>query len=216
MSMRALYPIISRVQDDLTQLKIAALRILHSSAFIVVPINVFLMVKAKDIICMLLTEKWLEMAPLIQVMCLSNMAYVVTNLYTNIFKAIGRTHILFVCELIYKILGILILLITFQYGLMVMVYGLLVYGVLSILIGSYFVDRFIAVSLREQGLQVYVVVINVVVSVIACVLLGVFIENLYLRFALSCIAFWGVYALLAWIEKDETIGFLMGYFKFRE
>jgi hypothetical protein len=99
---------------------------------------------------------------------------------------------------------------------MVMVYGLLVYGVLSILIGSYFVDRFIAVSLREQGLQVYVGVINVVVSVIACVLLGVFIENLYLRFALSCIAFWGVYALLAWIEKDETIGFLMGYFKFRE
>ena len=77
MSMRALYPILSRVQDDLTQLKVAALRILHASAFIVVPINFFLLVKAEDIICILLTDKWLEMAPLMQVMCISSMAYVV-------------------------------------------------------------------------------------------------------------------------------------------
>lgn len=68
MSMRAMYPILSRVQDDLEQLKVAALRILHTSAFIVVPVNVFLLVKAEDIIRILLTEKWLEMAPLMQVM----------------------------------------------------------------------------------------------------------------------------------------------------
>ena len=213
MSMRALYPIISRVQDDLVQLKIATLRILHSSAFIVIPINVFLLVKAEDIICMLLTEKWLEMAPLMQVMCLSNMAYVITNLYFNLFKAIGRTQILFICELINKILGVLILLITFRYGLMVMVYGLLVYGVLSILIGSYFVDRFVAISLHEQGRQVYWVVVNAVIPILACVLLGVLLDNLYVRFALSFIAYFCIYSLLAWIEKDEAIDFLMGYFK---
>lgn len=216
MSMRALYPIISRVQDDLSQLKTAALRILHSSAFIVIPINIFLMVKAEDIICILLTEKWLEMAPLMQVMCLSNMAYVVTNLYFNLFKAIGRTQILFIYELINKILGILILLITFQYGLLVMVYGLLVYGVLSVLIGSFFVDRFISITLREQGRQVYWVVVNAVMPILACVLLGASIDNLYLRFALSFIAYFGTYALLAWIEKDEAIDFLKGYFKHGE
>jgi len=163
-----------------------------------------------------LTERWLEMAPLMQVMCLSNMAYVVTNLYFNLFKAIGRTQILFICELINKILGILILLITFQYGLLVMVYGLLVYGVLSVLIGSYFVDRFISITLREQGRQVYLVVVNAVMPILACVLLGAYIDNLYLRFALSFIAYFGIYALLAWIEKDEAIDFLKGYFKHRE
>ena len=213
MSMRALYPILSRAQDDLEQLKVAALRILHASAFIVVPINVFLLIKAEDIICILLTEKWLEMAPLMQVMCISSMAYIVSNLHFNLFKAIGRTQILFICELIKKILGILILLITFQYGLMVMVWGLLVYAVLSILVSSWFVWHFIGISLPEQCQQVYMVVINVVIPILACILIGEFFANIYLRLGLSLVTYFSAYGILAWFERDKAIDFLMGYFK---
>lgn len=213
MSMRALYPILSRVQDDMVQLKVAALRILHVSVFIVVPINFFLFVKAEDIICILLTDKWLEMAPLLQVMCISSMAYVVSNLHTNLFKAIGRTQILFICELIKKILGILILLITFQYGLMVMVGGLLIYAVLNILVSSYFVSRFVGITLLEQGKEVYVVVLNVLIPICVCFLIDLFIYQLYMRFALSFISYIAVYTFLAWIEKDNAIDFFIGYFK---
>ena len=213
MSMRALYPILSRAQDDLEQLKVAALRILHASAFIVVPINVFLLIKAEDVICILLTEKWLEMAPLMQVMCISGMAYVVANLHLNLFKAIGRTQILFICELIKKILGILILLITFQYGLMVMVWGLLVYATLSILVSSWFVYRFIGISLPEQCQQVNMVVVNAVIPILACFFIGEFFDNIYLRLGLSVVAYFSIYGILAWLEKDKAIDFLMGYFK---
>lgn len=213
MSMRALYPILSRVQDDLTQLKVAALRILHASAFIVVPINIFLLTKAEDIICILLTDKWLEMVPLMQVMCISCMAYVLSNLHFNLFKAIGRTQILFICELIKKILGILILLITFQYGLMVMVWGLLVYAVLNILVSSYFVYRFVGITLLEQGQEVGLVALNVLVSVVVCLLVGIGANQLYVRFALSFISYFAVYTFMAWIEKDKAIDFFKGYIK---
>ena len=195
MSMRALYPILSRVQDDLTQLKVAALRILHASAFIVVPINFFLLVKAEDIICILLTDKWLEMAPLMQVMCISSMAYVVSNLHLNLFKAIGRTQILFICELIKKIMGILILLITFQYGLIVMVWGLLVYAVLNILVSSYFVYRFVGITLLEQGKEVYGIALNALIPILVCFLIGIIIDQLYIRFALSFISYFAFYTI---------------------
>ena len=213
MSMRALYPILSRVQDDLAQLKVAALRILHASAFIVVPINMFLLIKAEDIICILLTDKWLEMVPLMRVMCISSMAYVVANLHTNLFKAIGRTQILFICELIKKILGILILLITFQYGLMVMVWGLLIYAVLNILVSSYFVYRFVGITLLEQGKEVYCIVLNALIPILACFLIGIIIDQLYIRFALSFISYFAIYTILAWVEKDKAIDFFKGYFK---
>ena len=213
MSMRALYPILSRAQDNLAQLKVAALRILHASAFIVVPINVFLLVKTKDVICILLTDKWLEMTPLMQVMCVSTLAYMVSNLHLNLFKAIGRTQILFFYELIKKILGILILLITFQYGLMVMVWGLLVYAALNILVSSYFVYRFIGITLLEQGKEVYVVILNVWIPICVCVLISLFVDQLYTRFALSFISYFIIYTLLAWIEKDKAIDFFKGYFK---
>ena len=213
MSMRALYPLLSRAQDDFIQLKESALRILHTSVFIVVPINIFLFVKAEDIICILLTEKWLEMAPLMQVMCISSMAYVVANLHINLFKTIGRTQILFFCELIKKILGILILLITFQYGLMVMVWGLLVYATLSILTSSWFVWYFIGMTLQDQGRQVYMVVVNALIPILSCFLIGSLFGNIYLRLGLSVVSYFSIYGIFAWLEKDKAIDFLMGYFK---
>ena len=213
MCMRALYPILSRVQDDLIQLKVAALRILHASVFIVVPINIFLLIKAEDIVSILLTDKWLEMAPLMQVMCISSMAYVVSNLHLNLFKAIGRTQILFICELIKKILGILILLITFQYGLMVMVWGLLIYAVLNILVSSYFVYRFVDITLMEQGKEVGLVAMNALAPILVCFLISIFINQLYVRFALSFITYFAIYTLLARFEKDKAIDFFKGYFK---
>lgn len=212
LSMRALYPLLSRVQDDMAQLKESSLRILHASAFIVVPINVFLMIKAEDLIRIVLTEKWVEMAPLMQVMCISSMAYVVSNLHFNLFKAIGKTQILFICELIKKILGVLVLLITFRYGLVVMVWGLLVYAFINILISSLFVYRFMDITLMVQMRQVHVVVLNGVIALAVCWLFGWMIDDLFLRFGLTFVVFFSVYAALAWIEKDKAIDFLKGYF----
>lgn len=213
MSMRALYPLLSRVQDDLIQLKEAALRILHASAFIVVPINIFLMIKAEDIIRILLTEKWLAMTPLMQVMCISSMAYVVSNLHFNLFKAIGKTQILFLCELIKKIVGVLVLLITFRYGLIVMVWGLLVYALLNVLVSSWFVYRFMNITLMDQYKQVHIVVMNALIAMVACYSLGWMIESLYVRFALSVFVFFGIYGLLGLLVKDKAIDFLMGYLR---
>lgn len=213
MSMRALYPLLSRAQDDLAQLKVSALRILHASAFIAIPINVFLMVKAEDIIRILLTEKWLEMAPLMQILCISSLAYVVSNLHFNLFKAIGRTNILFICELIKKILGITVLLVTFRYGLLVMVQGILVYSVLNILISSWFVYRFMNITLMEQIKQVHIVTLNALIPVIACVIWSSLVDDLYLRFALCFVSYFVIYGLLGLLVKDKAIDFLMGYFK---
>ena len=170
------------------------------------------MVKAKDIVVITLTDKWIAMAPLMQVLCVAKMGYVVSNLHFNLFKAIGRTQILFICELINKILGILVLLITFQYGLMLMVWGLLVYAALSILVSSWFLWHFIGITPQDQGRQVYMVLVNALIPIFACFLIGTFFGNIYLRLGLSVLAYFSIYGILAWLEKDKTIDFLMGYF----
>ncbi len=213
MSMRALYPLLSRAQDDLAQLKVSALRILHASAFIAIPINVFLMVNAKDIILILLTEKWLEMAPMMQILCISSLAYVVSNLHFNLFKAIGRTNILFICELIKKILGIIVLLVTFRYGLLIMVKGILAYSVLNILVSSWFVYRFMGITLMEQIKQFHIVTLNALIPILACLGLAVLVDGLYVRFALSFVSYFAIYGLLGLLMKDKAIEFFMGYFK---
>lgn len=210
-SMRALYPLLSRVQDDLALLKESALKILHTSLFIVLPINVFLLINSEDIIRIVLTDKWVEMSPLMQVMCISSMAFVVSNLHFNLFKAIGKTQILFICELIKKILGVIVLFVTFRYGLMVMVWGILICSYVNVVISSWFVWHFINITFMDQIKQVQLVLLNGLAALAACYLVGTLIEQLHIRFAMSFVVFFGIYVLMGILTKDKTIDFIKGY-----
>ena len=107
----------------------------------------------------------------------------------------------------------MILLITFQYGLMAMVWGGLVYAALSILVSSLFVWHFIGITLQDQGRQVYMVILDALIPILACFLIGEFFDNIYLRLLLSLAAYFSIYSILAWLEKDKAIDFIMGYFK---
>ena len=213
LTMRALYPILSRSQDDLELLKRQALDILHVLAFLAVPAVVFLSFAAEDLIRILLTDKWIEMALLMQVLCIAGLGYMVTNLHVNLFKAVGKTHLLFICEMLKKGMSVLIILMTFQYGLMALAWGALVATIINVLISCAFLARFMGITLMEQVEQVYVVVINTVIALIACYLLSLLIESLYVRFILSLVIFFGVYMLLSLAIKDRAIGFLKGYLK---
>ena len=56
------------------------------------------------------------------------------------------------------------------------------------------------------------VVINVVIPILVCFLIGELFGNIYLRFGLSLVTYFSIYGILAWVEKDKAIDFLKGYF----
>ncbi len=94
-----------------------------------------------------------------------------------------------------------------------MVQGILVYSVLNILISSWFVYRFMNITLMEQIKQVHIVTLNALIPVIACVIWSSLVDDLYLRFALCFVSYFVIYGLLGFLVKDKAIDFLMGYFK---
>ena len=96
---------------------------------------------------------------------------------------------------------------------MVMVWGILIYALLNILVSSYFVWRFVGITLLEQGKEVYMVVFNSLIPVLVCFPIVFFIDQPYMRFAFSFISYFVLYILLAWIENDKAIDFFIGYFK---
>jgi hypothetical protein len=96
---------------------------------------------------------------------------------------------------------------------MIMVWGLLVYAALSIFISSWFVWHFMGISLPEQCQHVNMVVVNAVIPILACFLIEALSGNTYLRLGFSVVAYFSIYGILAWLEKDKAIDFLMGYFK---
>jgi fucose permease len=94
-----------------------------------------------------------------------------------------------------------------------MVQGILVYSVLNILISSWFVYRFMNITLMEQIKQVHIVALNALIPIIACVIWSSLVDDLYSRFALCFVSYFVIYGLLGLLVKDKAIDFLMGYFK---
>ena len=84
---------------------------------------------------------------------------------------------------------------------------------LNILVSSYFVYRFVGITLLEQGKEVGQVNLNALISIMGCFLIGFFVDQLFMRFALSFISYFAIYTFLVWLEKDKAIEFFKGYFK---
>ncbi len=213
LSMRALYPILSKSQDDLQSLKIQALKIIHATAFVAIPAIVFLVFNVEDIILLLLTNKWMSMAPLMKVITIASFGYVVLNLHVNLFKAVGKTQILFVCEMTKKFIGVLVLLITIRYGLQTMAWGMFIVALINMLISSLFVSRFIGITISEQLKQLYVIIMIALVSVWICTLFISQIEVVYLRLIISAITYFAIYGLLSYVLKLPALEYLRTFFK---
>lgn len=212
-TMRAMFPVLARIQDDKNALKQKVVEMLHLSLYVVVPVNVYLIFNANDIVKIVLGEKWLDLIQYLTILCISCISYVFTNIHMTTFKTIGKTKTLFVSETIRKALGLITVIITVPYGVKVMVYGLLVYSVVDVVIGTLFLNHCIKIGLLRQLKSTITPVLFSLLAGCSCWLLAFFISNLYLRFVSCGISFVGVYIVLSIIAKEPGLSFLKNYFK---
>ena len=85
---------------------------------------------------LLLTEKWLPAVPYLFIFCWVYMFRPVHTANLNAIKAMGRSDIFLKLEVIKKIIGIALLLISMWHGVMAMAYSLLLNNITSQLINA--------------------------------------------------------------------------------
>ena len=212
-SMRAMFPVLARIQDNTEELKKKVLEMLHLSLFVVVPINVYLAFNCHDVIKIVLGEKWLDLVPYFTILCVACLSYVYTNLHMTVFKTIGKTRNLFISETVRKALGLGTIAITAPFGVLIMVYGLLIYSIVDVLISSFFLYHSFSISVASQIKESITPVLFSCTAGALCWLVASLLSGLYLRFLLCSLVFWGGYALLSVIFKERGLVFLMNYFK---
>lgn len=212
-SMRAMFPVLARVQDNKEELKNKVLEMLHLSLYVVVPINVYLLVNCHDIIRIVLGDKWLDLVPYLMILCVSCLSYIYTNIHMTTFKIIGKTKNLFVSETIRKLLGLLTIIITVPYGVMVMVYGLLVYSILDVIISAFILDYSFPIGFFKQIKASFTPVLFSVISGFVCWGIMLVFTNLYVRFAICTLSFGFCYIALSLLVKERGLYFIKNYFK---
>lgn len=132
-----LLPVLSAEQDHKEQVRNMTRRAIRISTYVMMPMMMGLAVCAEPLIRLLLTEKWLPCVPYLRIFCFSYAFYPLHTANLNAIKAMGRSDLFLKLEIIKKVFGVIILLVTLQYGVYVMALSLLFTSVMSQLINSW-------------------------------------------------------------------------------
>ncbi len=132
-----LLPTMSNEQDNAARVKSMTRRAIRTSSYIMAPMMIGLAVCAKPLISLLLTDKWLGCVLFMQIFCITYIFYPIHAANLNAIKAMGRSDVFLILEIVKKAVGITAILITMWISVEAMAYSLLVTTLLSTIINSF-------------------------------------------------------------------------------
>ncbi len=145
-----LFPTMSNHQGNVNDLKSMAKRSIKVSNYIMSPMMMGIVFLAEPIIKTLLTEKWLPCVPFVRIFCILYMFQPIQTVNTNIVKALGYSDVRLKQEIITKVVGMLLLLISLKYGVLMIAYAYLLGNFINQFVNSFPSKRLIGYSYWEQ------------------------------------------------------------------
>lgn len=144
------FPLFAEMQNDNDRLRNAYKKIMLLVLFIVNPIIVLMLILAEPLTVFLFTDKWLPMVPLFKIICLSGLLYPLHLYNLLILQVKGRTDLFLKLEIVKKVLAVVVLILSFYYGLYGLLWGQFIFSILALFINSYFAGLMINYTMMQQ------------------------------------------------------------------
>ena len=106
---RVTYPVLCSIQNDIDRLRGVYRKFLKLSAYVVFPLMTGLAAVSFPFIRIVLGEKWIFCAVLLQIICFSMMWYPIHAINLNLLQVQGRSDLFLRLEIIKKAIGVSIL-----------------------------------------------------------------------------------------------------------
>lgn len=203
-----LLPTMSKVQDDKKRIKQMTRKSIMISTYIMAPLMVGLAGASKNIVLIVLTEKWLECVPYLCVFCISFMFYPVHTANLNAIKAMGRSDIFLKLEIIKKIIGIILLIVTIRISVFAMALSLLLECIVSQIINSFPNKRLLNYSYIEQLKDIMPNIVLAIIMGEIIYLINFINCNIVLKLIIQIFVGMIIYILESVIFKLETFDYL--------
>ncbi len=147
------FPVFSLIQDDPVRLKSFMRKAMRMLALVNFPAMVGLALTARPLVHVLLTDKWAAAVGWLQLLCAAGLLYPFQALHLNALKAQGHSDLYFRLEVLKKTLIVILIAITYRWGVNGLIGGQIAMSVLSYYINSYYTGRFLHYHLGEQLLD---------------------------------------------------------------
>ena len=190
-----LLPAFSELQDDRPKMKQLAQRGIKNIMFIVTPALAFLFVFAEPITILLLTEKWLPSVIFIRLCCITFFFWPLHTTNLQIIMACGRGDVFLCLEIIKKVQAILVIAITYRFGVVTMVAAGAAMGLVGMIENSWYNRKLIAYAPWQQLWDIVpITIITIIVSGVSF-LFTIPIHNIWLKIIIGTTSFGLLYLI---------------------
>lgn len=146
---KTMFPVMSREQSDLDRIKVLTKRTAQVSSYIMSPILIGFFVCAKQIVSVVMTDKWLPAVPYIRIICICLLIRASQTAILQAIKSIGRSDIVLKMDIPVRILALIILMFTIRFGVIYIAISEIIIEFLALLIYSYYSSKLLNYSYLE-------------------------------------------------------------------
>ncbi len=210
-----LFPALASEQDEPEKVKAHTRKAIQISSYIMWPMMIGMAACADSIISITLTDKWLFAVPYLQIACLTYGLWPIHTANLQAINAMGHSDIYLKLEIIKKTIGIIALIISIRYGIIIVALSGLITGIISTFINAYPNGYLLKYSYSEQIKDILPSLICSIFMGLLVYSLGNFCENIYFKLSLQVIIGIFVYFLLSKFFKLNSFEYLIELFKQR-
>jgi O-antigen/teichoic acid export membrane protein len=144
------FPLFASIQNDDIRLKQVFRKMMQLILYVIAPILVLMAVLAEPIFRFLFTEKWLPAVPYFQILCYNGILYPIHSYNLQILNVKGRSDLFLKLEVLKKTLAVIMILITFQFGIYGLLIGSTITSTIAFFINTYFSGKLINYNAFDQ------------------------------------------------------------------
>lgn len=204
-----LLPTMSNAQENKEKVKSMTRKAIKTSCFIMAPLMMGLAFVSKNIVVLILTEKWIKCVPYLVIFCITNMFYPIHTANLNAIKAMGRSDLFLKLEIIKKVVGVILLLATVWISVWAMALSLLVSSVISQIINSWPNKKLLGYSYIEQLRDILPSILLAVFMGIIIFLIGLIKMPIIVSLVVQVVIGGVIYIAGAKILKIDTFEYIM-------
>ncbi|MFM4828527.1 lipopolysaccharide biosynthesis protein [Aeromonas rivipollensis] len=147
---RVTYPMLSQLQKDTAKMDIVHSLSLKLAAVFIFPLIIGLAIIAKPLLIIVLGEQWRSAANLLSILCFGYILYPIHAINLNLLQVMGRSDLFLKLEVMKKIIGVTILLISIPFGVLAMCIGFSITSYFALLLNTYYTARLTSISQWQQ------------------------------------------------------------------
>lgn len=208
-----LLPTMADKQDDIHQVKALVRKSIMMSIYIMAPLMIGLATISSSVVTLILTEKWVGCIFYLKLFCISYMFWPIHTANLNAIKALGRSDVFLKLETIKKIIGVIVLLISMQYGVKAIAITELIFSFVAQIINSWPNKKLMNYSYFEQ-------IKDILPSIGIAVIMGIFVHmldqlglNSFMRIMIDIVCGAGIYIFLSAMLRLEQYNMLVDLIK---